>query len=179
MEVQVDLPVSERIRNIGSYRDGAGMCVMSSIEMASRWANMREYRGLRNWAANEPGGAYPQKVDRQLAAYASRNNLPPPRYINFVGQSPEILEQALRSGRMPSVTYNGRDGVRYRGTIAHMVNLVHFDARWACVLDNNGIGENELIWLSREEFLARWRDSSRGGWAVIWLNFPPPPPPRN
>src|SRR5262249_6727012 len=65
-EVQCDLPASERIRNIGSRVDGAGMCVMSSITMAACWGALEEMRGLRDWCAQQPGGGYPAKVDRQL-----------------------------------------------------------------------------------------------------------------
>src|SRR5437867_2247071 len=43
-EVQVYLPASQRIRNIGSRIDGAGMCVMSSVEMMFRWGNLEDYR---------------------------------------------------------------------------------------------------------------------------------------
>ena len=47
------------------------MCVMSSVEMAARWDGLEEYRGLRDWCANEAGGAYPgdlePTVDRGLA----------------------------------------------------------------------------------------------------------------
>lgn len=179
VEVTVDLPLDQRIRNIGSRVDGAGMCVMSSVEMAARWANLRHLRGLRDWCAREAGGAWPEKVDRQLRAYAQQNNLQVPRYVNYVGASPEILEAALATGRMPAVTYSGRDNVRYSRSIAHMVNLVHLDANWAAILDNNGIGEQELIWMSRQEFLERWRDNRGSGWAVIWLAYPPPPPPVN
>lgn len=78
---------------------------------------------------------------------------------------------------MVAVTYNGRDGVRYPGPIAHMVCLIHFDDRWACLLDNNGIGENELLWLAPADFLTRWTGSG-SGWAVVFLAPPPPPAPR-
>ena len=42
------------------------MCVMSSLEMAARWANLEQLRGLRDWCAQQPGGAYPAEVDKQL-----------------------------------------------------------------------------------------------------------------
>ena len=79
---------------------------------------------------------------------------------------------------MACVTYAGRDGVRYPGPIAHMVCLVHFDDRWACLLDNNGVGENQLLWMTPSDFVRRWRGGG-AGWAVVFLAPPPPWPPRN
>src|SRR5262245_20260515 len=43
-EVQVDFPTAEHIKNVGSKKDGAGMCVMSSVEMGARWANLDALR---------------------------------------------------------------------------------------------------------------------------------------
>ena len=99
------------------------------------------------------------------------------KYLQYEGKDPAILKAALASGRMPSVTYDGHDP-HYRGTIAHMVNLVHLDEKYAVVLDNNFVGENELVWLSPEEFRSRWLGNG-GGWAVVLLSPPPPPIPRN
>jgi hypothetical protein len=179
--VTVDLPVEERIKNVGSHVDGAGMCVMTSVEMASHWANLRALRGLRDWCARQPGGAFPAKVDKQLQEYCAAKGVPVPGYVQYEGPDPGILDLALRTGRLPAVTYSGHDGVRYQGRIAHMVTLAHLDAKWACVLDNNGnspngVGEDELLWLSRQEFLDRWRDGGQG-WAFTWSAPPPPPPP--
>lgn len=171
VEVQIDLPVAQRIRNRGGS-DGAGMCVMSSIEMAARWHNLEQLRGLRDWCARQPGGAYPSKVDRQMREYAEAHNIPIPAYINYDGpKNLDLLRAALRSGRLPAVTYSGRDGVRYSGSISHMVTIVHLDDQWAVIMDNNG-KLDELIWMTPEEFQARW-----SGWAVIFLAPPPPPPP--
>src|SRR5262249_61392077 len=55
------------------------------------------------------------------------------------------------------------------------VNLVHFDDQWACILDNNFIGENDLVWMSPPEFLERWRGKG-SGWVVILLREPPETP---
>jgi hypothetical protein len=181
-EVQVDLPVEQRIKNKGGS-DGAGMCVMSSIEMAARWAAMEQLRGLRDWCAQFPGGGYPSKVDKQLKEFCQAKGLPLPDYIQYEGGDPAILELALKTGRLAAVTYSGRDGVRYKGPIAHMVCLSHFDGAFACVLDNNGnhpngVGENELLWMTPDEFISRWK-SGGGGWAFVWLTPGPPPVPRN
>jgi hypothetical protein len=97
-------------------------------------------------------------------------------YLQYEGRDPTILKLALKTGRMPSVTYNGHDPhYGERVSIAHMVNLIYLDDKQACILDNNFVGENELVWMSVKEFMDRWED----GWAVILLAPPPPPPPRN
>jgi hypothetical protein len=181
-EVQVDLPVEQRIKNKGGS-DGAGLCVNSSIEMAARWAALEQMRGLRAWSEQHPGGSYPSKVDKQLKEYCQAKGIQCPDYIQYEGSDPAILELALKTGRLAAVTYSGRDGVRYKGPISHMVTLAHFDGQWACVLDNNGnhpngVGENELLWMTPDEFISRWKGQG-GGWAFVWLEPGPPPVPRN
>lgn len=179
-EVACDLPREQRIKNIGSKLDGAGMCVFSSCEMAMRWANLEWMRGWRDWcAAHYPGGGYPEKVDRLLAAYCQAKSVPVPDYVQVENGDPQILVDALKSGRIVGVTYAGHD-VHYNGTIAHMVCLVAYDpaADLACVLDNNFIEDGQLVWLSCAEFLSRWR-GNHGGWAVIFLAPGPPPVPHN
>ncbi|GIW83080.1 MAG: hypothetical protein KatS3mg105_4887 [Gemmatales bacterium] len=172
--VRIDLPVDQRLRNCGGA-DGAGMCVMSSIEMAARWCHLEELRGLRDWCARQPGGAYPAKVDRQLRDFCREKKIPVPDYIQYTGSDIDLLRKALATGRMPAVTYTGNDGVRYRGRIAHMVNLVQLNNDWAALLDNNGIGADELLWMTPEEFRRRFGI----GWVFLWLAPPPPPVPHN
>ena len=175
-EIQIDFPLSEHIINIGSKKDGAGMCVMSSIEMAARWSNLESMRGLRDWCAKEPGGGWPEKVDRQMIGYNKAHQLSPaPGYIQYEGKDLQILKTALDTGRFPAITYSGRDKVRYTGTIAHMVCLAHLDEKYAAIWDNNG-KPGELIWMSPKEFVDRWTDGS-SGWTFIWISPPPPPIP--
>ncbi len=176
-EVTCDLPVDQRLKNIGSRVDRAGMCVASSWEIAMRYQGLDALRGFRDWCAGYPGGGYPVKLDQQMHRFCKEKGLPVPEYLQYEGRDPTILRDALRSGRMVAVTYSGRDGVRYPGPIAHMVCLIHFDEHWACLLDNNGIGENELLWLAPADFLARWTGTANG-WAVVFLAPPPPPAPR-
>jgi len=173
-EVQIDFPLVEHIENIGSHVDGAGMCVMSSIEMAARWQNLEQLRGLRDWCAKQPGGGYPSKVDKQLKEYFGKIGTSK-EYIQYEGSDLSILKLALSTGRFPAVTYGGRDKVRYSSTIAHMVALCHLDANWAGIWDNNG-KPGEIIWMSPDEFKSRWLYEG-SGWAFIWLAPPPPPVP--
>lgn len=167
--VAIDYPVSQRTKNIGG-RDGAGLCVFTSIGHAAREQNVDPLKDFQEWMRQYPGGGYPQKVDDMIARKCGTSK---PLYIQYEGRDPAILKAALAGGRMPSITYDGRDG-HYRGTIAHMVNLVHFDDKYAVVLDNNFIGEKDLVWLSPEELLSRWY-GGRDGWAVVLLNPGKPP----
>ena len=174
VEVACDLPVELRKKNIGSHVDGAGMCVATSIMHAARYQSVPELWNLQEQAAKMPGGAYPAKVDMYFAKFA-----PGVSFLQYEGHETTILELALRTGRLPSVTYDGRD-VRYGGArIAHMVNAVALTETQAAILDNNFVSPpNEILWLSRQEFLSRWT-GGRSGWAVILLSESPPPPPRS
>ena len=169
-EVICDLPLSHWIKNVGG-RDGAGLCVFTSINMAAYWQNCEPLFNFQKQMRTEPGGGYPEKVDRMMRKYA-----PSTTYVQYSGDNPAILDLAIKTGRMPSVTYGYSE--RYGGRVAHMVNLVHIDERIACVLDNNFIGAERLEWMSRGEFLRRWKLGG-GGWTVILLNPPPPPIPVN
>ena len=177
-EVVVDLPMDQRIRNIGSRVDGSGMCVNSSIEMAARWANLEQMRGYRDWSARYPGGSYSTKVDQQIRRWCSEQNIEIPPYIQYQGNDPEILSLALRTGRMACVTYAGSDGVLYRGSISHMVCLVNYDPLVA-ILDNNNIRDDQILWMDHDNFLRRHRATSGRGWLFLWLAPPPPPIPRS
>lgn len=174
-EVAVDLPLEVRLKNIGGS-DGSGLCVFTSIAHSSRWQNEPLLSQFQAWMKQHPGGGYPEKVDRMIAQISKEKGVKPPDYIQYQGNDPTVLKLALKTDRLPSVTYCGRDP-HYRGqSVAHMVNLVYLDDTQACVLDNNFIGENELVWMSAEEFLSRWKGGQQG-WAVILLTPPPPPPP--
>lgn len=175
--VMVDFPISEDIRNIGSHKDGYGMCVMSSIEMASRWASLDPMRGLRDWCAQEAGGGYPKKVDDQLKRFAKAHHTTVPDYIQYQGDDIEFLRLALKTRRMIGVTYAGRDGVRYKGPIAHMLCLVHLQDGYVALYDNNGT-PGKLLWMTEREFSDRWLGGGNG-WAFVWLAPPPPPAKRS
>lgn len=171
-QVACDVPVELRQKNTGG-RDGAGLCVFTSIEHAARYQNEHRLWNFQRDMTGEPGGGYPQKVDAMIRKYG-----PGTRYIQHTGGDLEFLRAAIATGRCPGVTYAGRD-MHYgsRSRIAHMVNLVYLDQDQACILDNNFIGANQLVWMNADEFRSRWLDMS-GGWAVVILTPPPPPVPR-
>lgn len=173
-----DLPGDLHMKNIGSRVDGAGMCVMSSIEMAALWQGMEEYRGLRDWCAKEPGGGYPGKVDKQLAAFARAKSLPAPRYLQYEGPDVEpLIEAILKSGRMAALTYGW--GERYGQSIAHMVCMAKYSGQFAVILDNNFPGESQYEWMSKAEAIRRVKLPRQTGWVFVWLPPPPPPSPSN
>jgi len=52
-----------------------------------------------------------------------------------------------------------------------MVTLPALSSGWACVLDNNYTGANDLVWMTEEEFIQRWRGGQQG-WCVVLLTPP-------
>jgi hypothetical protein len=78
---------------------------------------------------------------------------------------------------MACVTYSGHDPHYGNRKIDHMVCLVHFDDKWACISDNNFTGPEQFVWMSITEFLKRWIEG--GGWVYCLLPPPPPPVPHN
>lgn len=171
-EVACDLPADLRTKNVGGT-DGSGLCVFTSIGHAARYQNERKLADFQRQMRAERGGGWPEKVDAMVAKYA-----PGAAYVQATNGDLAFLRKAIASGRMPSVTYAGRDPHYGRATIAHMVNLVHLDDTSACVLDNNFVGERQLLWMTPAEFAERWR-ANGGGWAVVLLAPAPPPAPRN
>ncbi len=156
---------------------------------------MSELYGFRDWMTRRPGGSYPEKFESTLNAYCKERGIPCPGYVQHTGGDDEFLALALKTGRMVCVTYCGADGVSRYGSevIGHMVNLVHLDETIAAILDNNFPGT--WLWMSRRDFLARWRGIRvdgrpylvrdgrgrlmpiGGGWAIVLLQAPPPPYP--
>lgn len=170
VKATVDLPAARHIKNVGGS-DGAGLCVFTSVQHSADWQNVRTLDGFREWMRRRPGGGWPQKLDQMLRQFCAEKGVPVPPYVQHTGGDESFLALALRTDRMPAVTYAGRDDF-YRGRVAHMVSLAHLDNTSAAIIDNNRPGV--WLWMTRSEFLSRWRDFD-GGWAVVLL--PPPPPP--
>jgi hypothetical protein len=166
-DVSTELPTSEHLRNKGGS-DGAGLCVFTSIDHAARWQNVESLVGFRDFMTQYPGGGYPDKVDAMIKKKTKEQV----QYVQFTDGDPAPLYLALRTGRMPCITYGYSP--RYGHNIAHMVNLVYLDDKWACILDNNFPGTYE--WVEHKEFIRRW-NLGGGGWSVILLNPSAPPVP--
>lgn len=173
----VDLPQELRKKNIASA--GLGCCVFRSIDHAAHWQNMPQLNGFPEWMVQNriPGGGYPTKVDRLIPQICEDRGQPVPNYIQVENNDLDILKLACKTRRMVCITYSYSPSGRYSGQrIAHMVNLVHADDRWFAVLDNNYI--EQLEWMTPEEFLPVYH-GGRTGWAIIFLDYPPPPIPTN
>lgn len=174
-----DLPADQHMRNSGGSDgprgpgSGSGLCVPTSVEVAARWQNVRAIDGLQRFCQNYPGGSYPQKLAATLKAFCKAKGVAVPHYIQHTGGDLAFLDMAIKTRRMPGVTYSGHDGF-YRGFIGHMVDLAHLDEEHSAIIDNNRPGQ--FVWMTRDEFAQRWREMS-GGWAFVWLAPPPPPGP--
>lgn len=184
----VDLPAAQHMRNSGGNdrnKDnprgepgkGYGLCVFTSIEIMSRWLNLMQVSGFQKWMESKPGGGFPQKVDQMLSAFCKEKGVEVPDYVQHTGGDDSFLDLAVSTGRGVCVTYAGFDGF-YRNRagqdvwIDHMVVLAHLDADNAAIIDNNRPGS--WVWMSRKDFLVRWR-ARGGGWAFVFLGPPPPP----
>lgn len=169
VEITIDLPSEEHVKNFGAPDDNLGLCVFASMTMGARWHNVRPLKDVIKKLRK--GGGWPGKVDQVFKQYA-----PGLDYVQYEGVDPAILDKAMAESRMCHVTYGY--GERYKmQTIYHMVNLVHLDDKWAVVLDNNFPGTYE--WMSRPEFLKRWAHPGGQGWAYVMLAPPAPPVPHN
>lgn len=180
--VTCDLPNDQQFKNIGSKKDGAGMCVFSSIEMAARYQGLDAMRGWRDWcAANYKGGGYPQKVDQLLLAWWKKQAIEPIPYLQFEGVDPEAIMATIdKTNRMSSITYGFSP--RYGQRIAHMVNGILYGQKYGVVLDNNFIGDNQYEWMEKGELVRRMRLQTNGqagsAWVFVWLTPGSPPAPK-
>lgn len=177
--ITVDLPGSQHIQNIGSKKDGSGMCVFSAIEMSALACGLEQMRGWRNWCAERYlGGGYPSKVDKCLADWFVYKNLPPIPYIQYEGKDPAPFMDLCEKTRRPfGMTYGYSP--RYGRTIYHMVTGVMFRGKYGVVLDNNFPGEDRYEWVERPEFIRRTIYPGTQAWLHCWLPPAPPLSPRN
>lgn len=183
-ELQCDLPAQLHLKNKGG-RDGAGLCVFTSIAHSARWQNVPLLEDFRDWMTQHPGGGYPEKVTKMIAQIAKEKGQPVPDYLQVESGDLDIIRKACASGRLPAVTYSKSPSGRYSGQrISHMVSLVHADEKHFVVLDNNYVTPpgQAYEWLTPAEFKSAYvhnRGRESAGWAVILLAPPPPPPPKN
>ncbi len=173
-EVQNDLPKEFHIRNRGGS-DGAGLCVFASLNHSAIWQEVTPLKQIFEYMWTQPGGGYPDKVDKIIKDICTSKGVPIPPYIQIESGDIDILKLACKTGRIPGVTYNYSPSGRYGGKkIAHMVTLLSADDKNFCVLDNNFPGTYE--WMTPAEFQ---RVHSQNGWSVIFLASGPPPAPEN
>ncbi|HEX5273173.1 MAG TPA: hypothetical protein VFW33_21905, partial [Gemmataceae bacterium] len=161
------MPSDVRRHNIAAK--GLGCCVFRSIDYASWWQNVPELHRFPEWMVSSgiQGGGWPQKVDALIPKIATAHGVPAPRYVQYEGSNPAIIELALKTGRLPGITWQGN----------HMLSCVYLGAEKAGILDNNA--PDKISWYSRKDFLARWTaPGGKGGWVVVLLNHGPPPVPK-
>lgn len=174
---QTPLPNSLQMRNVGGS-DGAGLCVFTSIAHAARWQNVTALEDFQAFMRRYPGGGWPDKVDQMVKRLCTEKGVAVPAYVQVEGRDLDVIQAALDSGRMVSVTYSySRTGRYGGGVIAHMVNAVGMNSDWVVILDNNYIGLNNLEWVPRREFLGTYAYWQQSGWSVILLGYGPPPAP--
>ena len=145
----VDLPPALRTSNWGG-----GSCVHASTVHLLQWQGQHELAAW--WRGAYSGGEHASRLHQRLEAARLR-------YAYTVEGDAAFLEWALRTRRGAGITYFP----------SHAVNLVHLDAEWAGLLDNNRV--DRVIWIPRADFLAKWR--AYGGWAWTLVYDPPPPVP--
>ncbi len=178
-EIACDLPAKYHIKNVGGT-DGAGLCVWASQAHTARYQHVWPMIDVFNYMKTQPGGGWPERVDKVTALLAKKAGEPLPKYIPVEAKNDlEILKLACRTGRMPGVTYSFSPTGNYnRQFIAHMVTLVHASDKWFCILDNNFPSSYE--WMDPQTFLnVHTKNQRENGWATIFLNDPPPSPPHN
>ena len=178
VEVQADIIPEIRKKNIASK--GLGCCVFRSVEHTAREQNIPALYDFAEWMVKSSieGGGYPDKVDQLITRICKERKVDVPPYLQHEGGDPKFLELALKNGWSVCVTYCGRDPRYSNQNIAHMVNLVYIDDKYACILDNNFI--DKYYWMSRKEFLDRWNEFGKSkGWAIAFLTSPSIPVIRN
>jgi hypothetical protein len=150
----VNLPISLRQTNwLGSKSEGS--CVHATMISLLRWQGRPGTADY--WRRNYGNGEWPE----DLAAKFDREGV---RYACTTDGDTEFLEWACSTRRGCGVTVMGGK---------HMVALVHFDAEWAGILDNNDT--DTITWVARDTFVAEWQNSN--GWAVTPVYNPAPPLP--
>jgi hypothetical protein len=150
----VNLPLGLRQQNWIGDR-GEGSCVHASMVMLFRWQGFPAMADW--WRQNNANGEW-------AADLAQKFNAANVRWAETTTGDDSFLEWACSTRRGCGVTVMGG---------RHMVCLVHFDDKWAGILDNNDI--QTIHWYPRETFLAEWKSSY--GWAVAPVYQPAPPLP--
>ena len=135
---------------------GEGSCVHATMISLLRWQG--RFNTADYWRRAFGNGSYPE----DLAEKFDRAKV---RYAYVTNGDVRFLEWVCRTRRGCGITVRGG---------AHMVALVHFDAKWAGILDNNKI--EKIIWIPRETLIAEWKASY--GWAVAPVYTPAAPMPR-
>ncbi len=166
--VTCDVPDAMRVKNTGGS-DGAGLCVFASMEMAARYQNETAIIGVFDWMKTQPGGGWPERVDKIL-----KERCPEVLYKQYSGPNLDFIREGIDSGRPVCVTY-GYGEFYGNSKISHMVLCVEMNDVYTGILDNND--PDNIWWMETEEFRKRFVDPSGSGWAFFTMTPPPPPVP--
>lgn len=150
----VNPPLKDRQKNWRSNQR-EGSCVWASTITLLRWQG--RYNTAEKIRRTYGNGEWPDDWAKKM----EKEDL---RYAFVTNGDVKFLEWACRTRRGAAVTIMGG---------AHMVNLVHLDSNWACLLDNNNPGNYK--WVPRAAFLAEWRASYGWGLSVIYSPAAPLP----
>jgi hypothetical protein len=151
----VNVPMALRQENwVGDQREGS--CVHATMISLLRWQG--RYNKANKWRQTYANGEWP-------AGLASKFDREGVRYAYTDKGDVAFLEWACRTRRGCGITIMGG---------AHMVALVHLDADWACLLDNNNVSKYK--WVPRRTLIAEWKASH--GWAVVPIYTPAAPLPQ-
>jgi len=151
----VNLPLEMRQRNWQGAQ-GQGSCTWATMVSLLRWQG-RYYTA--DWVRRSCGdGEWPGDM-------AERLDQAHVRYAYVTNGDVRFLEWACRTRRGCGITVKGGQ---------HMVALVHLDAKWAALLDNNAV--EKYIWVPRETLIAEWKASY--GWAIAPIYTPAAPLPQ-
>ena len=156
------IPAEMHQQNTGGS-DGQGLCVIAAGVTSGRFQGWGpEVAKLWEEAKRRPGGYYSQKLDQLIASAA-----PNLRYAHYHGNDYGVLKRLSASGIPVNVTMGTGSLYNYQ-TVAHMVTGIHFDDRWACMVDNNAPGR--YYWMPAEVFQRRWKIPAGEGWAFSWAD---------
>ena len=151
----VNLPLALRQSNWEGPR-GSYSCTWASMISLLRWQG--HYR-MADWMRQNYGsGEWPDDMAMKLDGAKVR-------YAYVTNGDVKFLEWSCRTRRGCGITVAGG---------AHMVCLVHLDAKWAALLDNNSV--TKFIWVPRETLIAEWKASL--GWAISPVYSPAAPLPQ-
>lgn len=151
----VNLPYALRQENWPGA-EGGGSCVHASTISLLRWQG--QYALADWWKANYDSGEYASRMVLRLTQAGVA-------FAETTKGDPAFLDICLKTRRGANVVVRGG---------AHMVTLVHFDAKYAGILDNNY--PEKITWYYRKDFIEHWQKS--GGWAFTLWYSPAPPIPR-
>lgn len=182
-EIQCFLPEQFHIKNRGGS-DGAGLCVWDSLNYCCVFQHVRPLDQIFKWHFDKPGGGWPERVDKDIAAICQEQGVPVPDYIQVEDKdNRRTISQFTKTGRMVGATYCFSLTGRYEGKdIAHMIAICHCTPAhgnspgWVGVLDNNY--PRSIEWIPYDDF-PRVHAKSGQGWIVGFLNPGPPPVPHN